>query len=692
MFVVLRHVARFHTLAGEHSTAVELYMLAASRFADFNAFQSAYRLLADAEEYAIEHHLALDLLHVRETGASIALFEGDLAFAEKTFSWLSQLRDELGLSQPPELLVNLGSLQMRKGEFAAAASTFKQVTDIASELEIRRVALMNRSACERELGRFNEARLCLSESRTLIDSDTEQDQLIELDLIEAKTAIAAGENERAVHCLQSAVVHIDAMLTEAGRLHYRRGVREMYRQRFIAMLCSLPLRGNSGAILPLIAFCKSNSFSDWMALLDWSAEILNDKRLAVELKTRLQSAIYALSERGAPVLFGYREKYDDPWSTEWKISEEDSRSRHDAFSIPWIDLNNVIREINAVRNDAGPWANATSGARAYELGLRLARGDCGLVVFFTTRDRFMQQLQACTESLSRLLKESFDSIASNRNIGRLLILPEPFNLPVFASVLAHQQLRQRLKSADLIVTVCPVLHPQRKTSWDTRSLAAFWFREDDLMLNEWEVDLVSRLLAPSSCEKGELPPQPDLRSVLQSNVVHFAAHGLPISNFTDAYFASVHPLARGLGVPELQTICSETPHKLVFLNSCFSADVLNWNAVASFQTNEQIGLPAIFLLNRSACVLASSWSTFDVSAYVFAYFFYSNLASDIEPPLAFSKAVAELFDATSDAVYDILETIADEGIRKSKQRPFTGPGQPFRHPYISGNYQFIALR
>jgi CHAT domain-containing protein len=174
-------------------------------------------------------------------------------------------------------------------------------------------------------------------------------------------------------------------------------------------------------------------------------------------------------------------------------------------------------------------------------------------------------------------------------------------------------------------------------------------------------------------------------------VIHVAAHGLPISNFRDAWFASVHPVAQGLRIPQLQMVCSETPHKLVFLNSCFSADVLNWNAVTGFRTNEQIGLPAIFLLNRHACVIASCWSTFDVSAYVFTYLFYSNLANGIEPAIAFSKAAADLFDISSDQVYDVLETVADEKVRRSKQRPFANPGQPFRHPYISGTYQFIAL-
>jgi hypothetical protein len=115
IFVLLRHLANFHSLAGEHTTVVELYLTAASRFADFSAYQSAYRLLADAEEYAIKHRLPESLLQARETGASIALFEGDVAYAEKTFSRIRDQRTQLGLGLPAQLLANLGTLQMRKG-------------------------------------------------------------------------------------------------------------------------------------------------------------------------------------------------------------------------------------------------------------------------------------------------------------------------------------------------------------------------------------------------------------------------------------------------------------------------------------------------------------------------------------------------------------------------------------------------
>jgi hypothetical protein len=216
-------------------------------------------------------------------------------------------------------------------------------------------------------------------------------------------------------------------------------------------------------------------------------------------------------------------------ATAWNMSEHDFRSRPDVFAIPWSDLNNVVREIRCVLNDAGPWANATSGALAYELQRRLARGDCALAIFFTkcgahifvvdgqdywrydfpeneqrdfvnlliefqastaARDKFMQGLHACTDSLSQLLKEAFDAIAGNSDTRRLFILPEPFHLPVFGSVVARDQLRRRLKSGDRGVAICPVLYPQGETAGDLSSLAAFWFREDDLMLNTSEVDLV----------------------------------------------------------------------------------------------------------------------------------------------------------------------------------------------------------
>ncbi|MGA8149763.1 MAG: CHAT domain-containing protein [Terriglobales bacterium] len=729
IFVLLRHLSRFHSLAGQHTTVVDLYLTAASRFADFSAYQSAYRLLVDAEEYAIEHRLPKSLLEARETGASIALFEGDLAFAEKTFSRIRDQRIQLGLGLPAKLLTNLGTLQMRKGEFSSGVDSFRQVIDLDVEAAVKVAALVNCSACLRELDRLDEARVCLDQAKALVDDEMDDSLLIELDLIEAKTASRTGDHSTTMGCLQKVVALLDTALNDLGRLHYRRGLREQYRQRIAAILCTLPQQGATGPILPVMAFLKSNSIADWMALLDWHDWAVHNKQISGALRERLAAAVRNVAQRGAPILYGFREKYDDPWSSYWEVNSVDFRSKPDAFAIPWPDLNNAIREINAITGDSGPWADATSILRAHQLQDSLDQGDWALVVLITSRaasifvmnrksytrfdfpneeitnlntalwryqdgserrEVFMNQLQQCAERITQTLSQAFDEIASGTT-KRILVFPEPFLVPVFASLLSHDKLRDRAKQGSLAVTVCPILHRKKLTKLDMNVVTACSFEGDGLGLDEPELDLVSRLLNPTTLRRVRISGDVDIRTLMESAVVHLAAHGTPISNLRDAFFASAHPTAPGFGLPEFQRICWETSHQLVFINSCFSADALNWNAFTNFATNEQMGLPGILLLNRRSAVLASSWKTFDVAAYVFAFMFYSNLRTGIEPNIAFTKSCAELYEAGSDRVCEILETITDKEIRTAKQRLFATGGQPFQHPYVSGTYQFISL-
>jgi hypothetical protein len=62
--------------------------------------QSAYRILNDAEEYAIEHNMFEALVEVRETGANTATIEGNFVFAEKAYRRVKRDRKALGLKIP----------------------------------------------------------------------------------------------------------------------------------------------------------------------------------------------------------------------------------------------------------------------------------------------------------------------------------------------------------------------------------------------------------------------------------------------------------------------------------------------------------------------------------------------------------------------------------------------------------------
>jgi hypothetical protein len=307
-----------------------------------------------------------------------------------------------------------------------------------------------------------------------------------------------------------------------------------------------------------------------------------------------------------------------------------------------------------------------------------------------SRQDYMEKLAGCVNRLGESLKEELDSFLTSE-LARIVILPEQFELPLLGCIMAHPGLRRRAKDGKLAVNVCPVLHPHFSTTSDLSSLTTCFFKGDNLKLLGEEMQLVKGILPSTSVRTVELSPEVDLFSVLASSIVHFAAHGVPISNFSDAFFSTSHPAKFGLSVSSLQTVAWTTPHQIVFLNACFTADTLNWNVFQGFKTNEQIGLPSTLLLNRRAVVIASSWTTFDVAGYLVAAKFYGNLRHDAEPDIAFAKALAELVEMTSEELVDLLSGIQDERLRTEKQRLFADGAQPFRHPYVNGTYQFISL-
>jgi tetratricopeptide (TPR) repeat protein len=729
IFVLIRHLSEFHDAAGEYGVVVGLYLQAASYFADFEAYQSAYRLLNDAESYASDHRLPGALLEVRECLASIALFEGDLPYAQKAFAAVKEIRAAAGMPVPSKLLVNMATLEMRHGDFRAALEAFDQVLRQMPDKQTKLVVLLNSGACVRELGQTEEALSRLAEARALADHETSNEVAIELDLIESKTAACCRDYGLALQRLLDGIGRIEEMLLPVGRLHYRRGVRERYRQRVAALLCELPKSGASTEILKVIAFLKSNSAGDWMALLDWHDQVTGNDDIPEELRLRLTRAVVALAHAGAPALYGYREKYDDPWSTPWSVRASDGTTVSEGPTLPWPELNSVVHEIFRQTGETSPWHTASSDARAAQLAVRLRGSDAVFAVLFTasgvhvflligseysrndfsynpiremhealialqlgtgSRQAYMDGLDRCVDLLLHELDGELAAIAQSATQG-ILILPEPFELPLLASIMAHPELRQKAKQGKLAVRACPVLHPGRALPFEPSGLTACWYREDGLGLNEEEVQLVSRLLPGAMVRTLELPLVLDVAALLETAVVHIAAHGAPVSNFRDAFFASPHPKDGSLGIPELQAACWGTPHRIVFLNSCFSGDVLNWNYFHVFRTNEQIGIPATLLLNRRSVVIASTWKTFDVTAYLFAGKFYTRLAGGADPAIAFTIAAAELIDMTSDEVRRALEAVRDSDLRMQKQEMFKAHGRPFQHPYVSGTFQFVSL-
>ncbi len=67
------------------------------------------------------------------------------------------------------------------------------------------------------------------------------------------------------------------------------------------------------AVLCTIAAIHGGLVADWMAVLDWGASIALNSSLPAASTRSIPDLLREIAQRGAPFLFGFDEKYDDPW-------------------------------------------------------------------------------------------------------------------------------------------------------------------------------------------------------------------------------------------------------------------------------------------------------------------------------------------------------------------------------------------
>jgi hypothetical protein len=567
----------------------------------------------------------------------------------------------------------------------------------------------------------------LDQARSMVDDDTDDRVRIEIELVAAKTSAKREDYSGTVDGLVQAIGLIDESINDAGRLHYRRGVRENYRNRISNILASIPDKGDGKQILPIIAFLKSNSTSDWLSLLDWYDSVVSNVGVPEALRVRLRAAIDRVAGTGAPILYGFREKYDEPWAWPWVVDEKDLSSSAPSPAPPWAELNNVISDIYGAATVPRVFERASSLARARIMASCLEHNQCLFSVtlnevsasvyvigeagftrlniaiqtifdlhtmFQLTKQGseptgdFRARLQAIATDMSALFAPVLDIICENK-VERMVLLPDALFLPISAVLVMHEGTRKRMLDGKLSVVTCPVPHARNQSYKGIKSIAGCTVADDDLKLNVAEVDRIGKVMCPSSLQRVRISAGTLCSNLLNNDILHIAAHGTPISLLTDAFFSDTNPTT--LDAYGLQRGTWSSTHQLVFLNSCFSADTLNWNYFKPFTTNEQYGLPVVFLLNRRSAVVASQWGTFDVSAYIFASLFYSALRDKGDMEVAFAIATAQLYEMDVTMVRDILAQLSDPEIRDEKQARLPQSGQPFQHPYVCGAYQFLSL-
>jgi tetratricopeptide (TPR) repeat protein len=313
--VVLREMTKFLTHFNQVPEATDVFCRAAMHLSQLGSFQSAYRILRDADEMVQESKSKDELPKVLAAHAVVASDEGDYLYAEEHFLKAINLLQDLEQSVPEEYLVNLAAAQMWLNKFVAAAETFEKIlSDDSLKSDRRFTAATNLAVCKRNLKQPDTLE-AIDRARTFWTNEVTMEASAELELVACKTYLEAKLYEKARSALTAAVELLDQELLQINRLHYRRGFREPYVQRVVSMLCELPEQGRADEILRYLAFVKSSSFSDWMCVLDWYETAMTNSLLEVDKRAQLAADLRRVLELGAPVLYGYREKYEDAFES-----------------------------------------------------------------------------------------------------------------------------------------------------------------------------------------------------------------------------------------------------------------------------------------------------------------------------------------------------------------------------------------
>jgi tetratricopeptide (TPR) repeat protein len=242
---LLRIIKDFYVALGRHEDAIETLCDAALQFADVQAFQSAYRATNDAQEIAMGNKLPRAQVRVLKTQGMVALMEGDLKCAGDEFKKCLEILDHLDEPASFELRSNAALVELRSDRYEPAAKALQSLLDDFPGDEYsahRRQLIVNLLICRRET-RDEAASMALVEQidATLDEADTEQ--LVETQLVVAKTLVRFEKVTLAMARLHDACFQIQREIDSFQRLHYRRGVRERYLGRVRAFLGDLPESG-----------------------------------------------------------------------------------------------------------------------------------------------------------------------------------------------------------------------------------------------------------------------------------------------------------------------------------------------------------------------------------------------------------------------------------------------------------------
>ncbi len=361
---LLSQVTRFYLDLRMHDSAIEALCAAAMHFGEISAYQSAYRALHDAQNIALNNKLFKQQARVLETQASVALYEGDLKCSEADFNTCISVLKKLGEQPSPTILANLALVQLRLEKYEDARKRYEDLISQAQkdiQESLIRSFRLNLLICYRELkNREKTDELVIQVECDLSYFDREE--RIEAFLVLAKTSLFQNNSDKCISFLNSAVLEIELELEKYQRLHLRRGIRERYINRIKKIFSNISSSAAVTTSLEILVFIRSNALTDWLSVLHWVQQIQSNPNIDTNLKQTFLKKTDDLIKFGTPVLYGFREKYDDPFEQpdgEIKKRLGEDFVRAIDLSLPWREFNEIVATIRQAHALPSPFHYAS---------------------------------------------------------------------------------------------------------------------------------------------------------------------------------------------------------------------------------------------------------------------------------------------------------------------------------------------
>jgi tetratricopeptide (TPR) repeat protein len=718
----LRISCNFFNHFKQYKNEIKYLTYLANMYLDVRAMQPVYRAISEAIELAHKNNCIKEIFDLHKLLLIACFVDEDLDGALDCYGYVKELSEYTGIVIDNNTLFNVGTVYLQKDMFDEAIEIFNKIVVIEDEV-VQFNCKLNLSICFRKTGRLDESLCLLEEIGIRLEVEIDIDNLIEYQLVYAKSLIDNEDFCESIEHLKTAVEYIEKSMDSVFKLYYRRGVREKYIVRLERMLLSIPTEYMNEGILFILSFTRSNQTSDWLYILDWCDTFYGNETAQDEDIQCLKTAISDVAVNGAPFLYGMIEKYDDHhinidawrWDNlneiidrlvkKYNINSPLAQAKVDSIFVLFIDriknnsiivsflsLNKkllVVHEgrFDLISIDEGLFEEYFSAVLKYKIG------ELG-------SSSFAKHVEKIQFEIYKLLEPSLEYIAHN-NLDGLFYIPDRYNFfPVTSSVLKNKELTDKMIAEQFVIKTTPILFPKSSESFTPQFIKSLGvFELHGLELSESEIINSNNNLNINNASF--LRPSNDsdefIREMKDTDILHISSHGEAIDFFTDptrAKLAEFHQI----DTHTIQSSFYNLNYKLVLLNSCHSSSDLARKQISLFKEGSRLNqvtsydtfsFPIILLLNRKSYTMSSSWKTFDKFAYILSHNLSKNLSISKNIEKSFSKSIATMATIDENSIEQNISSCAE--MKSTLLQNKKGLIQMLQHPYSYATYQLYSL-